>query len=128
MLTATQSISSKKFPLLKAAQSPPSAVGANNYNVYRCPDPLKVKTDEPWYPISNVCPCNPMESNVTGRGYTPCNFGIQDDQKEINSLSSKKSTMNNPLMGSLYQMHQYTPPQLNPYPVTRIGQQWRNPY
>jgi len=118
----------KKFPLLKQAQSQHQT---DNYNVYRCLDPLKFKTDQPWFRISNVCPCDPAESNVTGRGYTPCNFGIQDDQNSINSLvyhDIQKSSPITPLVGSLYQMHQYSPPQLDPRQLTRIGNQWRNPY
>jgi hypothetical protein len=97
------------------------------YDVYRCPDPKKVITDLPWYPISNVCPCNPNFNNVTGRGYTPCGFGVQTNEKSINYAASQTLPPKKLPLGALYQMDQYVPPQLNPYPLTRIGQQWFNP-
>ena len=122
-------INKNKFPLLYDSATNNQESTPNNYSVYRCLDPLKFKTDQPWYRISNVCPCNPEESNITGRGYTPCNFGIQEDQSEINSLSSgPRSTTSLPLVGSLYQNKQYTPPQLDPRMLSRIGNKWLNAY
>lgn len=63
---------SSQFSLLN------QAVSKNNldYNVFRCVDPVATTTGEPWYPISNVCPCNPQLSNSSGRGFTACPMGI----------------------------------------------------
>jgi hypothetical protein len=97
-----------------------------DYNVYRCPDPLKVNTDEPWYRISNTCPCDPHNSNVTGRGFTPCPFGIQTNQQGLQMLSKQTLPPIQNLVGTMYNNNQYVPPQLEPRPLSRIGNQWRS--
>lgn len=101
----------------------------SKFNVYRCTDPRKVNTDTPWYPISNVCPCDPQHNNVSGRGYTPCTFGITTDQQQISSSLPQGTPLNRPKpTGSLFQMNQYSPPQLDPRQSVRIENQWRNAF
>lgn len=108
-------------------------VNKNNrldYKVYRCPDPVAVKTGEPWYTYENICPCSPELSNVTGRGYTACTFGIDQSTpprwmipfEQLYSQIPESSQ----ITGSLYQQHQYVPPQLDPRPLTQIGVAWRS--
>lgn len=103
---------------------------SNDFSVYRCPDPLKVQTDGPWYPISNVCPCNPDLSDPTGRGTVPCPFGIQTDQKKVSyaSMGLPMAPKGGAPKGSLYSMNQFSPPQKDPRPNTRIENQWRNAF
>ena len=122
------------------------------YSNFSCIDPVAVFTDEPWYPIKNTCPCDPNLSNPTGRGFTPCPFGVNFQEKQINqSINSKKplmkvvSTINGPnyqsvsvpvvgsgpsgkevLSGSMFPTSQYTVPQANPRPLVKIGQTWRS--
>ena len=100
-----------------------------DFSVYRCPDPRKVKTGEPWYPISNVCPCDPQFGNISGRGFTPCAFGITTNQQEI--VSAVRSPPKPPgglPTGSLFQTGQFSPPQLDPRQNVRIENQWRNAF
>lgn len=99
-----------------------------NYSVYRCPDPIKTKTDTPWYPIENVCPCDPNDTNITGRGFTPCAFGVQYETPNTINLIKQKSLpkQTGALVGTMYQNNQFVPPQLQPRQNTRIGQQWRS--
>lgn len=108
-----------------------------NYSVYRCPDPIKYKTDTPWYPIENVCPCDPNDTNISGRGYTPCAFGVQyETPNNVNLFNQMKPTKTQSMVkesmvkentiGSLFQDNQIVPPQLQPRMLTRIGQQWRS--
>jgi len=100
-----------------------------NYSVYRCPDPVAIVTQTPWYSYSNVCPCDPNLSNPSGRGFTACPQGLNQTQNEWN-LPDWQITSQipwNSQLGSLYNQHQYVPPQLNPYPVTQIGYSWRSP-
>jgi len=98
------------------------------YSVYRCPDPRKRNTETPWYRIDNVCPCDPSESNVTGRGYTPCTFGVQYETPNTINLSKQKALprQKNALRGVNYQNNQFVPPQLQPRMLTRIGNVWRS--
>ena len=101
-----------------------------NYSVYRCPDPIKTETNTPWFRIEDKCPCNPNDSNVTGRGFTPCTFGIQfETPNQVNLAKTPylaPQPVNEKLVGSLYENNQYVPPQLEPRQLTRIGQQWRS--
>jgi len=99
-----------------------------NYSIYRCLDPIKQDTNKPWYPISNVCPCNPNDYNISGRGYTPCAFGVQYESKTQINLSNEKKLPNQqpPLVGSLIGSNQFVAPQLEPRMLTRIGNQWRS--
>jgi len=105
--------------------------GNPDYIVYRCPDPVAVETHQPWYTMDNVCPCNPQDSNVTGRGFTPCPFGIQTDSyhtRAVLNLTQEDNKNNSRYVaeGNMYQDKQYTPPKLMPRPLSRIGQQWRS--
>jgi hypothetical protein len=94
-----------------------------DYSVYRCVDPVAVKTGEPWFNNTNICPCNPKLSNVTGRGFTPCPFGIsQPNFSELRAVDAPSSQ----IVGSLYSENQVVPPQLQPRELYRIGVEWRN--
>jgi hypothetical protein len=102
-----------------------------NYVDYRCIEPSAIDTDGPWFPISNICPCDPKLSNPTGRGYTPCPFGIQPEQKVVQSFI-KASIIKNPSItgtGSMYpnisKLSVISPPQFQPRPLTNIGYTWR---
>lgn len=93
------------------------------YEDYRCFTNART-TGPPWFPTENTCPCDESKNNTTGRGYTVCSFGVSKKEKipsyfAINS-NSREST------GSLYNQKQNVPPQLNPNPVIRIGQEWRS--
>lgn len=100
-----------------------------DYNVYRCPDPVAVTTGEPWYPISNVCPCNPNLSGTTGRGFTACPFGLTIEKPgkpyPLGQLIGQ-IPKNSQIVGSLYNQDQYVPTQLDPRPLSKIGYQWRS--
>jgi ferredoxin-thioredoxin reductase catalytic subunit len=99
-----------------------------NYAVYRCPDPIKTDTKTPWYPIENKCPCNPADSNVTGRGFTSCTFGVQYETPNTINLAKQKDLpkQTGALKGTMYQNNQFVPPQLEPRMLSRIGNQWRS--
>ena len=108
-------------------------VNQNNvldYAVYRCPDPVAVKTGQPWFSYSNICPCDPNLSNTSGRGFTPCPFGIDQSTTPSWNLSSAQLASQLPaqsqVVGNLYSQNQYVPPQLDPRPLSRIGQAWRS--
>jgi hypothetical protein len=109
-------------------------VSKNNnmdYNIYRCPEPTAVKTGEPWFPRTNFCPCDPILSNISGRGYVACNFGISKKKPNgpAHNLSSQDTIPNEKqVVGSLFNGRQTVPPQTNPDPLIRIGQSWRTVY
>ena len=99
-----------------------------NYSVYRCPDPVANKTDEPWYSYSNVCPCDPKLSNSTGRGFTPCPFGINQEAPQWNLPAFQYASQipnGSQIVGNLYN-NQFVPPQLQPRQLIRIGEEWRS--
>lgn len=99
----------------------------NKFNIYRCPDPIKSYTSQPWYRFTDVCPCNPNDSNVTGRGFTACPFGIQNkEETPIKYSSAYQKEIKSLPKGSLYAQQQYVPPQLEPRQLARIGQEWRS--
>lgn len=97
-----------------------------NFSVYRCPDPVNVNTNTPWYRDSNICPCSPETSNITGRGFTPCAYGVEFNETSPIQLQGTAGKTNTPLTGSFYQDHQFVPPQLQPRPLSRVGNQWRS--
>lgn len=107
-----------------------NANNTNNFSVYRCPDPVAVFTTQPWYPNSNICPCDPNQSNNSGRGYTACPLGISQKSPNwdlpasqiIAQLPSTERTVGN-MYGS---GNQFVPPQLQPRQLVRIGQEWRS--
>ncbi len=99
-----------------------------HFSVYRCLDPKKVNTDQPWYPISNICPCDPKFNDITGRGLSRCPFGITTNQSEIKSAIQPVRQTPTGLTGSLFQNNQYSPPQLDPRQNVRIENQWRNAF
>lgn len=103
---------------------------SDKFNVYRCIDPRKTETTTPWYNIENKCPCDPRQNNITGRGFTPCTFGFEIKQPKglynvaVPPLGAVPSS--SPLAGSFYQDYQYVPPQLQPRPLSNIGNEWRS--
>ncbi len=94
-----------------------------NYSVYRCIDPVAVKTNEPWFNNTNICPCDPKLSNTTGRGFTACPFGISTPN--TNELITVDVPMSQ-VVGSLYSQNQVVPPQMQPRELYKIGIEWRN--
>lgn len=102
-------------------------VSKNNktdYDSYRCFTNTK-NTGPPWFPTENTCPCNINENNITGRGYTSCNFGISEKQTMPSYFAIKSNKTGDEKSGSLFNQKQNVPPQLDPYPAIRIGQEWR---
>lgn len=120
---------------------------AQKYAVYRCLEPGHTETGTPWWPSQNYCPCDPKLSDPTGRGSMGCPFGVQFDQAEISAAANRKQ----PLMtvvgsnqgqggstyqtkavpaslpgGSMFPTKQNAPPQADPRPLVRIGQEWRS--
>jgi hypothetical protein len=105
-----------------------------NYVDYRCIEPSAIDTAGPWFPISNICPCDPKLSNPTGRGYTACPFGIQAEQKTISKEAHSFMPINTNnihtvgdgvMYPSLSQLNVISPPQFQPRPLTNIGYTWR---
>lgn len=92
------------------------------YAVFRCPEPGAVVTEGPWFPSDNVCPCNPKLSFPTGRGLTPCPFGVMEPEKR----STAQHTTENQITGIIYNDAQFIPPQMDPRPLARIGESWRS--
>jgi hypothetical protein len=107
------------------------------FAVFRCPDPVAVKTEGPWYNYENICPCDPSLSYPTGRGFTACPYGIFDQGNgngngngnlSANVLKDVQQSIVAGLSrtGNNYNDYQVIPPQMDPRPLTRIGQQWRS--
>ena len=113
------------------------------YSIYRCLEPGHTETNTPWFGMSDVCPCDPDLQNPTGRGRVACGFGVQFDQNAINRAASQREplqtvvssnqgsyhTMAVPATlpkGSMYPGKQNPPPQADPRPLVRIGQEWRS--
>lgn len=102
-----------------------------NYMAYRCIDPVAEKTGKPWYPITNICPCDPTLSNITGRGFTSCPMGISDTRPRppLYSLSQVKNQLpksKQEVTGNVFNQNQFVPPQLDPRPLTLVGYEWRS--
>jgi ferredoxin-thioredoxin reductase catalytic subunit len=95
-----------------------------DYNVYRCPEPTATKTEEPWFPRYNACPCDPKLSNITGRGYTACPIGL-NEERQIPNGNNPDIVTNPRLTGTLFNQKQWVPPQIYPNPSIRIGEAWR---
>lgn len=111
-------------------------------------DPVAQVMEEPWYRISDTSFCDPNLSNPTGRAFTSCPFGVQLDLKEIKQHANKNKPVQRIILqdsqyisvplkelptGSLYpsqqgSAQQVTPPQANPYPLTRVGFTFRAPW
>ena len=121
------------------------------YSNFACIDPVAVYMDKPWYPYKETCPCDPQLSNPTGRGFTPCPFGVDFEIQNISQANLPKPLMtvvgnidkngtyrdisvpvygvNNedrPLSGSMFPSKQFSAPQAEPRPLVRIGQSWRS--
>jgi hypothetical protein len=117
---------STPWDLFNQAQSKNNS---NKFSIYRCIDPVALETTNPWYPITNVCPCDPMLSNKSGRGFTACPMGLMTEQ--INQVYPASQLLNqipekNKVVGNMYNENQFVPPQLNPRPLAEIGNQWRS--
>lgn len=119
----------------------------NNYTTYRCLYPKAIETNNPWFPLDNVCPCNPELTNPTGRSVNACPFGVQFDTLEIKKEEQLRPLMrvvpnapNNdytgfvsepvsePLKGSLFPANSYVPNQKQPRALSRIGYEWRSAF
>ena len=101
---------------------------AHNYTVFRC-NPLALQEKKPWWRETEICPCDSQFNNETGRGFVSCPYGIENEKL---AKFGRIPTVPNPqevkqkMTGSLVQDKQWIPPQLNPRPLSRIGQQWRS--
>lgn len=107
-----------------------SSTDGNRFSVYRCPDPVATKTDQPWYSYENICPCDPNLSNKTGRGFTACPLGINQEAGSWNLPAFQLVSQipnSNQITGNLYGSgNQFVPPQLQPRQLIRIGEEWRS--
>jgi len=117
-------------------------IANKNYTDYRCINPLATVIGEPWFPMNDVCPCNPKLSGPTGRGYSGCPFGVQfpdtiDSPNESNGLVPLSSLraingqwvperVQDLPLGAAYPTLSYVPPQLQPRANVRIGVTWRS--
>lgn len=98
----------------------------DKFIVYRCPEPGAVVTEGPWYPINNVCPCDPKLSFPSGRGISSCPFGVMENEKRPSFQIPNKLPTQEQITGIIYNEGQYIPPQMDPRPLTRIGERWRS--
>lgn len=98
----------------------------NRYAVYRCLEPGAVKTDEPWFPSENICPCDPSLSFPSGRGISGCPFGIMESEKRPTAQLFNQLPTQQQITGIIYNDAQFIPPQMDPRPLTRVGQNWRS--
>jgi len=103
----------------------------NRFTVYRCPDPVAITTGPPWYYGEgiNVCPCDPNLSNSTGRGFTACPLGINQEAPQWNlpMFQSVSQIPETNITGSMFGSgNQFVPPQLQPRQLVRIGEEWRS--
>lgn len=101
------------------------------FAVFRCPDPVAVKTEGPWYNYENICPCDPSLSYPTGRGFTACPYGISENIDSSTNSNIMKNVQQSIVAGlsrtgNNYNDYQVIPPQMDPRPLSRIGQQWRS--
>jgi len=100
-----------------------------NYSIYRCIEPTAVKTGEPWFPDSNVCPCDPNLSNSSGRGFTAFPIGIAVEKASA-PLSQGQLHHQIPtpsqVTGTLFNHSQAVAPQMWPRQLSRFGNQWRS--
>ncbi len=117
-------------------------ISNKNYTDYRCINPLGTIMEEPWFPMRDVCPCDPKLSGPTGRGYSGCPFGIQfpdsiEEQnfqnglKPLNSIQNKNGQwvpeeVRQLPFGAAYPTGSYVAPQLQPRQNVRIGVTWRS--
>ena len=72
-----------------------------------------------------MCPCDPNLSNKTGRGFTACNLGINQEapQWTLPTFQLASQITNQTLTGSMYGSgNQFVPPQLQPRQLIRIGE------
>lgn len=111
-----------------------------NYFDYRCIDPNAEVMTSPWYPITDVCPCDTQLNNPSGRGYTSCPMGVQFDrpQTQISPVMSLRNVggvylgepMTVSVPGSMFPgpstTATVTPPQLDPRQLVRVGYSFRS--
>jgi len=126
------------YMLLNGAKDDPY-----KYSAFSCIIPFSTEVGKPWVSYPNSCPCNPNESNPTGRGYTSCTYGVQMTPQvniphqlstvngnytpngyEVTDSPVYQSFFNN--SGSMYNQQQYTAPQLQPRQLVKIGYTWRS--
>jgi len=93
----------------------------SNYSDLRCVTPGAKTTGEPWFRMPDTCPCDTKFTNITGRGYQACPFGVT-----LNPAKSEYITLDiNVPFGANYPLNSYVAPQLQPRQLIRIGNTWR---
>ena len=104
----------------------------DKFSAYSCMIPFARKIEQPWVSYSNVCPCDLQQSNVSGRGYTPCTFGINTAANEVPQYRPLVSNSGQPISSefisntnNMFPMSQYVPPQLDPRALIQVGYEWR---
>lgn len=96
-------------------------------------------TDQPDFPAANVCSegCyngfveDKFKPNPTGRGWTPCTFGLPNEYvKQWPQPINDSSRSNIPSLegGSLVSKVGFNAPTLDPRPAARIGNSWRTSF
>jgi hypothetical protein len=101
------------------------------YQDYRCIEPRATETTSPWFPRTNICPCDPSYSNPTGRSFSGCPFGIDPkDTRAENSETINNGLVKGSMVGAEFPMTEGVPvasvPQFTPRPYALIGYQWRS--
>jgi len=106
----------------------------------RCIGPRGMgNTQQPKFPATNVCSeeCyngyveDKHKPNPTGRGWTPCTFGLPNNTitrwpQPVND--SSRSAIPNLEGGSLVSKVGFNVPTLDPRPAARIGNTWRTSF
>lgn len=98
----------------------------NKFAIYRCLEPGAIETKGPWFPTENICPCDPKLSFPTGRGISGCPFGVMEYEKRPSAQLFNKVPKESEITGIIFNNAQFIPPQMDPRPLTRIGERWRS--
>ena len=114
------------------------------FAAYRCLQPGSTETTSKsgWYRVDDSCPCNPVYSNISGRGFQSCTFGLTDNQDLINNANLPKPLMSIEKVpnesnyqavptkrlpqGSVFPQNQFVPSSYEPRPLIRIGNNIRS--
>lgn len=110
---------------------------SRNFIDYRCLDPLAIDMNQPWFRVNDICPCDPSQSNPTGRGFTGCPYGVSFEAEDTKVKPLVRLELNddykyvptpvtNLPYGSLYAPMSYVPPNLQPRALMRVGNTWRS--
>ena len=116
----------------------------SKFGAYRCllPGSTQTTSKSGWFRVDDSCPCDPTYSNISGRGFQSCTFGLSSDQSSIaeaNPLQPLMTVSSSITNGSKYQaiptklplgssfpQNQFVPSSYDPRPLIRIGNDIRS--